>query len=817
MVLCLLDLKTGMGYVCIHGHFYQPPRENPWLEAVELQDSAYPYHDWNERITAECYAPNSASRILTPDGRIAQVVDNYGRISFNFGPTLLSWLKTAAPETHRAVLDGDKESCERFGGHGSAVAQAYSHMIMPLANRRDKLTQIIWAIQDFRHHFGRAPEGMWLPETAVDLETLDLMAEQGIRFTILSPRQAARVRRISSRQWQDVNGSRIDPTMAYRLRLQSKRAISIFFYDGPIAQGVAFEGLLNDGERFAERLMSAFSDTRAWPEIVHVATDGETYGHHHRRGEMALTYALDHIQSKELAEVTNYGRYLALHPPTHEVEIIENTSWSCIHGIERWRADCGCNSGRAGWNQGWRAPLREALDGLRDNLATHFESMAGELFKDPWDARNDYIHVVLDRSADNVCQFLRRNATHELSQPEAITALKLMELQRHSMLMYTSCGWFFDEISGLETVQVIQYAGRAIQLAQELWGDGVESTFLEALAKAQSNLPEHGDGKRIYEKSVKPAIVTLEKVAAHYGISSLFKPHVNPQRVYCYTITAEDYRNLDSGRTKLALARITVSSEITLESQCFVLCALHLGDHNLVCGVRPCNEKSEYDAMAQRTVDVFSRGDIPETLRSIDREFGPSSFSMKSLFRDDQRMVLRHILDATLGEVEGAYRQIYEHHAALIQFLSDLGVPLPKPIATAAQFALNGMLRRELAAEPIDSDRVHHLMDQVRGAGVTLDSTTLEYTLRTALERLWDQFAGNPDDLNLMSRIEASIALARSLPFEVVLWIPQNIWFEMRRTVLDRFSRRAAEGDAAATDWIQRFDRLGESLSAQVN
>jgi len=491
-----------MGYICIHGHFYQPPRENPWLEAVELQDSAYPYHDWNERITAECYAPNSASRLLTPDGTIAQIVNNYGRISFNFGPTLLSWLKMAAPETHRAVVEGDKESCERFSGHGSAMAQAYSHMILPLANKRDKLTQIIWGIQDFRHHFGRAPEGMWLPETAVDLESLDLMAEQGIRFTILSPRQAARIRRISTKQWQDVDGGRIDPTMAYRLRLRSQRSISIFFYDGPISQGVAFEGLLDNGERFAQRLLDGFSDKRAWPEIVHIATDGETYGHHHHRGEMALTYALDHIQSKEFAEITNYGRYHAIHPPSHDVEIIENTSWSCAHGIERWRSDCGCNSGRTGWNQGWRAPLRDALDGLRDTLATHFEESARELFKDPWAARNDYVHVLLDRTEENVCRFLRRHASHELTQSETITALKLMELQRHAMLMYTSCGWFFDEISGLETVQVIRYAGRAIQLAQELWGNGIEKSFLEALSKAKSNLPEHGDGQRIYEKWV---------------------------------------------------------------------------------------------------------------------------------------------------------------------------------------------------------------------------------------------------------------------------------------------------------------------------
>ncbi|SPF52826.1 Glycoside hydrolase, family 57 [Candidatus Sulfopaludibacter sp. SbA4] len=806
-----------MGYVCIHGHFYQPPRENPWLEAVELQDSAYPYHDWNERVTAESYAPNGASRILNPDGRVAQIVNNYGRISFNFGPTLHSWLAAYAPEVDRAIVEGDKESCERYPGHGSAIAQAYSHMILPLANSRDKLTQIVWGIRDFQHRFGRAPEGMWLPETAVDLESLDLMAQQGIRFTILSPRQASRVRRISTRQWNDVSGGRIDPTMPYRLRLPSRRNISLFFYDGPIAHGVAFEGLLDNGERFAQRLVDAFSDKRTWPELVNVATDGETYGHHHRRGEMALTYALDYIQSKELAEITNYGQYLAMHPPTHDVEIFENSSWSCVHGIERWRSDCGCNSGRAGWNQAWRAPLRAALDSLRDTLAARFEQAAGEFLKDPWAARNDYIDVVLDRGEKSVCRFLRRHATHELNQPEVSSVLKLLELERHAMLMYTSCGWFFDDLSGLETVQVIQYAGRAIQLSHEFWNNGVEEDFLNALSQAKSNLPEHGDGRRIYEKWVKPAIVTLDKVAAHYGISSLFKPHVNPERIYCFTITAEDYRNLDAGRTRLALARIMVLSEITHESQCFILCALHLGDHNLSCGVRACEDRDAYEAMAQRIADVFSRGDIPETFRAIDREFGNVNYSTKSLFRDDQRMVLRHILDTTLAEAEAAYRQIHEHHAVLIQFLRDLGVPLPKPIATAAEFALNGLLRRELAAEPMDAERIHSLLEQVRAASVNLDSTTLEFTLRTAIERLLEQFAANPDDPTLLDRIDARIKLARTLPFEVILWRPQNLWFEMRRTVYDGFAGRAAGGDQEAAVWVERFRRLGESLSAQVD
>jgi alpha-amylase/alpha-mannosidase (GH57 family) len=474
-------------YVCIHGHFYQPPRENPWIESIELQDSAYPYHDWNERVTAECYAANAVSRILDGERRITQIVNNYARISFNFGPTLLSWMERNAPEVYAAVIDADGESQRTFSGHGSALAQPYNHIIMPLANKRDKYTQVIWGIRDFQHRFGRDPEGMWVPETAVDLETLETLAELGIRFTILAPRQAKRVKPAKGKDWQDVSNGCIDPTMPYTLHLASGRTIAVFFYDDPISRAVAFEGLLSSGEEFARRLVNAFSDQRGRPQLVHIATDGETYGHHHRYGDMALAYALDYMESRKAATVTNYGEYLEKNPPSFDVEIIENTSWSCAHGIERWRSDCGCNSGgHPGWNQAWRAPLREAFDWLRDTLAPLYEEKARRVLEDPWAARDEYIRVLLDRSPDSVELFLTVHAAKRLKESDKTEALKLLELQRHAMLMYTSCGWFFDELSGIETVQVIQYAGRAVQLAQQLFGDTIEARFLDRGARAPS-------------------------------------------------------------------------------------------------------------------------------------------------------------------------------------------------------------------------------------------------------------------------------------------------------------------------------------------
>jgi alpha-amylase/alpha-mannosidase (GH57 family) len=505
-------------YICIHGHFYQPPRENAWLEYVEWQNSAYPYHDWNERVTAECYMPNTSSRILDKDGYIDRIVSNYAKISFDFGPTLLDWMERNNPDVYRAIIEADRQSRQNFSGHGSAMAQAYNHIIMPLANHRDRYSQVVWGIRDFEHRFGRKPEGMWLPETAVDLETLDIMAEMGIRFTVLAPHQAARVRRIGARDWRDVRHAAIDPTRAYVVNLPSQRKINVFFYDGPISSAVAFEDLLKNGDVFAKRLTGAFSDKRDHPQLVNIATDGETYGHHHRFADMALAFAIHDIETGGTAKVTNYGEFLEKYPPDYEAEIIEKTSWSCVHGVDRWWSACGDATGSGNhpdWNQKWRTPLRNAMDWLRDTLAPHYEEKARLLLKDPWAARDGYIDVILDRSRESVAKFFGKYAARELNHDERITTLKLLELQRHAMLMYTSCGWYFDELSRPEPVQVVQYAGRVVQLAQDLFGGDVEESFLKILEQAKSNIPEQGDGRRIYEHLVRPAMIEAKVSGSH--------------------------------------------------------------------------------------------------------------------------------------------------------------------------------------------------------------------------------------------------------------------------------------------------------------
>lgn len=805
-------------YICIHGHFYQPPRENPWLEAIEVQDSAYPYHDWNERISAECYGPNAASRILDGGGRIQKIVNNYSRISFNVGPTLLTWLEAKAPDVYRAVLAADQESQKCFSGHGSAMAQAYNHVIMPLANNRDKETQVLWGIRDFEHRFGRHPEGMWLPETAVDLETLDILAQHGIRYTVLSPYQAWRVRAMGARNWGETTGGRVDPSIAYRVRLRYGRWINVFFYDGPISRGVAFEGLLGSGERFADRLLGAFSDDRDWPQLVHIATDGETYGHHHPYGDMALAYALNYIEANNSVKLTNYGEFLEKHPPKHEVRIYEKSSWSCVHGVERWRNDCGCSSGmHPEWHQEWRAPLRDALDWLRDTINSSFARKGKEYFKDPWAARNHYIDVILDRSRDNIRRFLNEHATHELSQKESTQALKLMELQRHLMLMYTSCGWFFDELSGIETVQVIQYAGRAIQLAEEIFDRPHESRFVALLERAKSNIPENNDGAVVFEKFVRPAAIDLHKVGAHYAVSSLFEPYNHETKIYCYTVDRHDYKVLNEGKTRLAMGRADITSEITWESSPLSFSVLHLGDHNLSGGVRDFLGEEKYQTMVKEITESFDRGDLAERLRIVDKHFGSTTYALNLLFRDQQHYILRLILQSALAEAEAAYRRIYERGAPLMRFVTTLGMPQPKRFQIAAEFTLNSELRRLLEVENMEVDNIRALLEEIKRAGVAFDEQTLEFALRRNIEGIATVFFDNPGDLQRLQAFEAAVDISAMLPFKVRLWQPQNIFYEILQQRYAEFRDRASQNDEAAQAWVKSFLALGEKLNVDVS
>lgn len=756
-------------FVCVHGHFYQPPRENPWLEAVESQDSARPYHDWNQRITAECYRPNGSARILDQDGYIRAVVNNYARISFNVGPTLLAWLESEAPDVYRAILEADRSSRQRFGGHGSAMAQAYNHVILPLAPTADRRTQIRWGLRDFERRFGRRAEGFWLPETAVDDETLLLLEDEGVAFTVLSPHQALRLWPLDLSEGRDVEAAGVDTTRPYRVKVGRRLLkLAVFFYDPGLSQAVAFNGLLSDGEQLA-RALTAAAAAGPGPRLAHIATDGETYGHHHRYGEMALAYALDRIESGGAAQLTNYGEFLERYAPGEAVEVRPDTSWSCAHGVERWRADCGCRTGvHPDWSQGWRQPLRAALDVLRDAVTPAYRALAEQFLADPDRARDDYIRVILDRSEGARQEFLRRQARRELSPEEAIRVWKLMELQRHALLMYTSCGWFFDEVSGIETVQILQYAGRVMQLAADLFGWTPEAQVLELLAQAPSNVPAEGNARRVYETRVRPAMVDLGRVTAHWAVAALTHPdEARAVRLYCYRVSVHEQAVRAAGLTRMVTGRVTVTSTITQETESYYVGALHWGDHNLVGGIAPAGADDGYDSLLASLGPLFDSADIAGVLRVFAGAFGSRTFTLQNLFRDEQRRVLDLVLRTTLGEVERSLRQIYEYHAPLMRFLSEADTPLPAAFLTAASYVLNQALLRALEEPLINHERIRQLMDEIRQLAITVDQDDILFVLRERERQTADAWTRDPTDPERLAHVIQFLDLVEELPVSI--------------------------------------------------
>lgn len=804
-------------YICIHGHFYQPPRENPWLDEVELQDSAYPYHDWNQRISAECYARNAASRILDSNKHIINIVNNYSRISFNFGPTLLSWLEKKEPETYQAILEADQMSQKYFSGHGSALAQVYNHMIMPLANSRDKRTQVMWGIKDFEHRFKRRPEGMWLPETAVDLETLDIMAEYGMKFTILAPHQAKRVKKIGDHsRWRNLADHKIDPKMPYLCRLPSGREITLFFYDGPVAQAVAFEGLLRDGENFARRLVGILDSTLHENQLAHFATDGETYGHHHKFGDMALAYCLNYIESSQLATITIYGEYLEKNPPNHEVEIVEASSWSCAHGVERWRSHCGCHVGHPGWNQEWRAPLREALDWLRDQMSPIFEQEMRKFCENPWTLRDAYIEVILNRQRDNIEEFLKKNIQRDLSEEEKIKVLRLLEMQHGGLLMYTSCGWFFDEISGIEATQILKYAARAIQLVQEVSGNDLEYGFIKILEKAQSNVPELQNGAAIYKMFVKPSVVNLPRVAAHCALTSLFEEYSQEIKMYCYTIQMEKYERKEAGRNKLAVGKGWVRSDITRERMPMGFAVLHLGDHNLIGGVEYLTSEANFSHMHTEILNVFLNNNIPEAINFINTYFGAHHYSLWHLFKHEQQKILNQVLKSATQEIEASFRQIYEHNYSLMQLQDDIQLHLPKTLATVVEYILNRDLCEALENENADIDRLQKLVAQMKRWAFERDRVQLGYVASSKINGLMARFSKSPEDYSIAEMIVVILRNLSALNLNFDLWKAQNIYFSIGRQMYSQKQGQAAT-DQSAQRWVSAFEDLGKILQVKLN
>ncbi|MER2997507.1 DUF3536 domain-containing protein [Pontibacter populi] len=796
-------------YICIHGHFYQPPRENPWLNEVEMQESAAPYHDWNERITDECYARNSASRILDHEGTIVDILNNYAWMSFNFGPTLLEWMEKKAPETYQAILAADKESQQRFSGHGSALAQVYNHMIMPLANERDKHTQVIWGIYDFKKRFGRDPEGMWLGETAADTPTLEVLADHGIKFTILSPYQAKSYRKIGEANWHDATGAHINTNRPYLCNLPSGKTIVLFFYQAPISQGVAFEGLLHNGEKFTNRLLGALDSHNPEPQLLHIATDGETYGHHHRFGEMALSYTLHHLFHDHHVNLTIYGEYLEKHPPQYEAQIIEKSSWSCFHGVERWQRDCGCNTGgNPTWNQKWRKPLREAFDWLRDALGPLYATQMQQLGADPWQTRNDYIQVISDRSEENVRRFIANHCNRELTIVEQRTFLKLLEMQYHAMLMYTSCGWFFDEVTGIETMQDILYATRALQLAESISGKDYETTLLEYLANAESNKKEYKNAAEAYWAIAKTTMLDLLRVGAHYAVSSLFSDYATESKLYCYNVTSQQHEIAEAGRQKLAVGRAKIRSAITWDETIISYGVLHIGDHQLLGGVREFRGNEAFDTLYNEMEEAFKKGMISEVIMLLDKHFESHNYSFWHLFRDDQNKILNEVLGYTMHAIEGDFEQVYYNNYPLLAAMRTLNVKLPRPLQVIVEYTLNKKMLEELASDVPDLEEMKRLNDQAERMQLKLETEPITFAISRRVERFMQQLEKQPDNLELMQLLNKLLTALQATTLKPDFWHAQNIAFRIKQ---QHYAQHTND-----SEWREQFSSLSDNLNMKA-
>ncbi len=825
--------KKNKHYLTIHGHFYQPPRENPWLEAIETQDSAAPFHDWNIRIAQECYKPNAVSRIVNYKNQVLDIVNNYGMISFNFGPTLLSWLEVHVPKTYERILEADKNSAEARSGHGNALAQIYNHMIMPLANERDKYTQTIWGIRDFYFRFGRKPEGMWLSETAVDEETLKVLADCCIKFTILSPYQADKIRKLNEKRtkeennnWQDVGWGNIDPGRSYRYFLKdgTDRYIDLFFYDGSISKSVAFEELLRNGDKFIGRLRDGISGARDYDQLVNISTDGESYGHHTMLGNMALSYALKNKIRETDFILTNYSEFLEKNPPVYEAEIKQPSSWSCFHGVGRWKENCGCSTGAPpGWNQEWRTPLRDALDWLRDKLYQVYETNIGTYLKDPWGARNRYIDIILERNQQTIDNFCMHEAARDLSPVEKVNVVKLLEMQRHAMLMYTSCGWFFADISGIETVQILKYAARAMQIAEEFQEIDLETGFLEILSRAESNIKKFGTGKDIYMKSVKPSIVSVKQVVSHWAISSLFEEYQEQTELYCYKIKTLDYSKTQKGGTSLVMGRIEITSSVTFEKHDMIFALLHYGGEDFHCVIRGFAGKSEYNRIKNNLQEKYETLPLTEVVRGLDEYFGKEYFTLKELFIEERRKIINILIRDKLEQFASTYRNLYDDAKGPIMQLKELELKVPEEFRIAAEYALscnlNDLIREaEDIGDPEVLEKAIEINKEARKIEVKLDNQSVrelysDYVTDKVLELSKN---GNTSSYESLSE---SLRLLEKLDLQPDLSDAQNIYFSKIYKKIPEYIENLATSKNKENDrkLVCSLLVLGEKLNFNVD
>ncbi|HOX43486.1 MAG TPA: DUF3536 domain-containing protein [Myxococcota bacterium] len=760
-------------HVIIHGHFYQPPRENPWTGSIEIQDSAAPYHDWNARVTAECYTPNGRSRVLDERGRVMDVVNNYRHLSFNFGPTLLSYLEAAQPASYRRILAADRLSLQDRG-RGNAMAQAYNHPILTLMSARDRQTQILWGLHDFRARFGREAEGLWLPETAANHLVMDDLARLGVRFTVLAPTQAEAIRPLSGGAWQEVGPGGPPTHRAYQVRTPHGPVAVLFFHE-QVSRGVAFEHLLRNAGVFADRIEGA---GRAAPEgdgdrLVLVATDGESYGHHEPMGDMCLAYLATRELPRRGLRLTNPSAYLDAHPPAFEVRLKPGhlglgTAWSCAHGVGRWREDCGCTTGGPpSWHQGWRAPLRAAFDALRERTDALYALQAGALFRDPWKARDEYVQVLSARKLGAARSFFERHAPRVLSDEERAQAYRLLEMQLHGLLMYTSCGWFFSDLGGLEAVQDLRYYARAAQLAELLAGAPQDGQARRSLGEARSNVPGVGTGLDLLRRAVEPSMLSPARAAGHLGALALMDPCQPAARLHAFRVETHSAERGSAAGVTAFLGRLTVLTDRTREGGSFEVLALAGRELRLVALVRAWDPAAKPIALEEALAEV-ERDGLEAAAGRLAGRF-ELRLGLPDMLQDLRLRAVGTLLRPVLAELTRTLDGLYQQNEGLLRTLVPLGLALPPALRPAVGFAANRRFD-ELFARALengDFEPARRQAEMLQALGLSLGLEASGRRLGRRLAGRLEEVLGQPTPA-AAAELTALLAAARAMqvPFD---------------------------------------------------
>jgi len=725
-------------FVIIHGHFYQPERENPWLGVVEREPSAAPFHDWNERIAGECYIANTVSRILDAKGRIDDIVNNFTYMSFNIGSTLFAWIEKHLPKTYDRIINADWASRGMNEGHGNAIAQPFDHIILPLASRRDRLTALRWGLADFRRRFLRPAEGVWLPEAAVNEEVLEDLIDLDIGFTILAPHQARRIRRIGSRQWRDVQPHELDTSAAYRYFSKNRRGgrgyVDLFFFHGQLSTSASFEHILTNADHFSARIEKAALAMRR-PDtgavLVNIATDGETFGHHEPFADMCLAYLFKEVAPMKNFRITNYAAFLAANPPQYEVELALGedglgTSWSCAHGVSRWRRDCGCvTGGRPWWHQRWRAPMRKGLEDLQHRIDETYQKAAEPFLRDPWRARDEFVEIIFDRSAEAVDAFLERHRKKDLAPADRSTVLRLLEAQRWALAMFTSCGWFYSDISGIEALQNLKFAARAAQCAQPFADGSLEKGLLAELERAPSNLPEFGTGRNVYERWAKRSAFGLDTAVACYAITLLTTGQPGLFRPFNYTIS-EIKREELAAEGKALVGLVEICDSRTCEQSLLAYYATESGMTDVRAYVRPVAGEAEYGKLREQVACV-EKAQLPDIFES-------GYYSWNDFVPEVATGVMEFLVEESLNEIRRRFDEIYAEREELFEAYVAAGVELPTEVRGLIAATLGNLLHREILKRRGEWSlsnfaRALELCEQAKRFGVELETTRISAVL----------------------------------------------------------------------------------------